>query len=645
MRQEVAALQGFFDEMPSSLVLDEQVAQLQPLEDSAKMVAASLAGLDVEKLPEAGQLADQARNDARSLAIQLKQSQRELVSLEKVLHDLGDRQGLLSAQITALGKSPTYPLIWNVTRAQFTELRKRGQSLGSPHDARSPAQVTQTLATAHDLLAESRQMAAAVQEKTRQHAELLNLVGGAELKNGAAWCSEGLQITAQAAQFDPANWPATDGVGDLLPALLSLQSRFQALGSQDLSGPLQETELAPRLEQARKLSEDTRKLRERLGRVRVRLDELLDQENSARENLQDARNLLTQIGSLLNSNPGLKEIAGAEHERLRTLLESTHASLAQRRKGLLSEKTTQVSAQIAQVEQAANGWLARLNQEIEADKKDLAERLQTLSEIAILEEKAVQQTQELLAQDTHTSSPARQRMIPAHKIPELLGQLKPRSDTWQRYTASNRELADLERQLVDVHQAAVERYKGVRDLLKTNETLIPSRRAWPPTSQSLAGERTEFDRLELEWERMEKQPGRATWVVRQLSDFAYRSQMIGERVRQMAQRAEQEQRRVSELQGQLEQANRQWQELGQRYPAASGEIRRLLGQSDAQFNHIRRGWLGGGNQTGDITYDDIIRSMEALISDLYQTQITLTNEQGGSQVIGLAAPARAPRWR
>jgi hypothetical protein len=298
------------------------------------------------------------------------------------------------------------------------------------------------------------------------------------------------------------------------------------------------------------------------------------------------------------------------------------------------------------VEQVLNTWLDQLNQEIENRKKELAGRLEALKEMANLDERAVHQAGELLSQDLAVTAVPRSKQKALYPLGEIIGALKARSDYWQRVTANEREVDELEKQIADTHSRALEQYRQTRDLLDAGMQQIPEKHGWPPTSLNLQNERIEFDNIELDWQKMEQQPGRALWVVSQLSDFYSRCQMVAERVRQLTIRAQQEQNRVNELLGDLEEVSRLWQAQVQFFPAASNEIHRLLGNMSNQVDNTKRLWLqGSSSRPGSMTYSEVVQQLSSVVRDTQNYRLMLEDADGRTQEIGIYGAIRANRWR
>jgi chromosome segregation ATPase len=528
----------------------------------------------------------------------------------------------LADQFSTLSRRDDYPIAWNNSRAQYMNVSRQASAIGAFKQQRSPEQVDKDLAAAGTLLAQQKELARHYQQIARQHGEFLEILISSELRQGPEWLRSTQILAAHAAAYAPENWPRADSVVSLPSELKDLAERHQRFAALDPADPILEADMIQELEKARGLSNQHKSLRERVARIQTRLVELQEVDRAARERLQFARNALGQIELLARSNAFLSEIASPEIAALKGKLEQQAAEIEQRQRGLVEEKSKALQVLVQQIEAAVSTWLERLNAEIEARKKTIADRLDVLGQIANLEERAVVEAQRLLSQDLPTSVAQRSKQRPVLSLEEALAQLKPRSDYWQSCIASIREIEDLERPVLETYDYAFHQYEETKEQLASAAQWVPTRRSWPPTSLSLEEELQEFNEIDTQWQAIESQPSRAITVVRQLSDLAGKLQALAERAGRKVERAEQEQTRIRDLEGDLDDLIRRWQALGQQVPQASAEIRKIGSETDRELDRLKRLY-----RQGALSYSQVLQSINSLCQDVQNSQITLEDGQ------------------
>jgi hypothetical protein len=634
--QLLGELETLLDVMPQGLDLQPVKTRMKPMTEISKTLFATMSRLEVESLPEVAGEAERLSLAAKGMLETLRQARRHEGALERVTAELNAGLKTLSAQFASLAKNPVHPINWNLSREGVADLSRQIASLEPPEEGRELESVGADLTRANALLARQKELALHCQEAAGQHEELLQLLETAELKEGLTWSQGALDFASKVAVYDPENWPRPDAPGSLGRDLRELSERHQRVVAQDSSRPVLETELKTQLDNTRALCEQYKALHIRVDKVQTRYNEILEAEKLGRNRLQDARLALGHIDLLVRGIDFLNTAAGQEVDRLRKELEGISADLSQRQKGLVEAKAKAVSDLVTRLEGAANGWIDRLNADIEQKKKAIASILETLAEIGNLEERAVSQASELLRQDAQASGAYRLKQKSAFQLQDLVGGFKPRADYWQACVAVIRELGDLEKQVVDAYQNAAKNYQDMKDQLALAAQFAPEQRHWPPTSLTLGGELQEFNRIETQWETLETQPGRAIWVVRQLGDIAGKCQVVAERAKQIVQRASQERERVENLEDELEGLFRQWQEQGQLNPGAANQIRKLKQQTEGELDGLQRDYI-----QGRYSYQDVIHALSTIYRNLQGAQIRL--EDG--QILSLDGESRLSRWR
>jgi uncharacterized phage infection (PIP) family protein YhgE len=617
LRRTLGEIRDLMATLPPELVLTQHQDRLKQLSTISENLSATLARLEIESVPQVVKEAERVQVAAREMGEELKRSRRQIGALGRILEELSAGLKELSGQFADLAKNPVHPILWNQSRPRLTELSRQVAALGAPDQGRLPGQVDKDLAAASALLAEQKDLARHCQRIAAGHTELLNLLASPELQGAPDWLVSAEALAAQVGAYAPDNWPRSDVVASFMTDTHTLSERQTRLISDSRGDPLPEAEVNQQLEAVKALVEGHRSLRARAGRIKDRLAEIQDLEKSLRERFGTARTMLNQVELLARSNDFLNEIAMAEIGGLRSQLEARGTELGQRRQGLVEEKVRLLNALITQIEGSTNGWLERLNGDIENKKKLLAMKVDGLDEIAALDERGMVEAQSLLSQDLANSVAQRSRQKPSFPLEELVTQIKPRCDTWQACVAALRAVEDLEKPLVETYQEALHQYELVREQLARATSWLSGKRSWPPTSVSLDPELQEFKNLEAQWKEMVSQPNRAIVIVRQLGDLSARFQKLQERSAQKVERAESEQTRIHDLEVELEDLSRRWQALIPQYPEGANDIRSLTSQITRETESLKRQARQG------TPYAEVLQSLSFICENVQNEQITL----------------------
>lgn len=618
LRRTLGEIKDFMATLPPELVLTQHQDRLTQLSAISENLSATLARIEIESIPQVVKEAERVQVAAREMGEELKRSRRQIGALGRILEELSAGLKELSGQFADLAKSPVRPILWSQSRPRLTELSRQVAALGGPDQGRIPGQVDKDLAAASALLAEQKDLTRHCQRIAAGHAELLNLLASPELQEAPDWLVSAETLAAQVGAYAPDNWPRGDSVASFMADTHTLSERQARLISDSRGDPLPEAEVNQQLEAVKALVEGHRSLRGRAGRIKDRLAEIQDLEKSLRERFGTTRTMLNQVELLARSNDFFNEIAMAEIGSLRSQLEARGTELGQRRQGLVEEKARQLTALITQIEGSANGWLERLNGDIENKKKLLAMKVDALDEIAALDERAMVEAQSLLSQDLANSVAQRSRQKPSFPLDELVAQIKPRCDTWQACVAALLAVEDLEKPLVETYQEALRQYELAREQLARATSWLSGKRSWPPTSVSLDPELQEFKNLEAQWKEMVGQPNRAIVIVRHLGDLSARFQKLQERTAQKVERAEGEQTRIHDLEVELEDLSRRWQALIPQYPEGANDIRSLTSQITRETEALKRQARQGG-----VPYAEVLQSLNFICENVQNQQITL----------------------
>jgi hypothetical protein len=565
-------------------------------------------------------------------------------ALEETLDELAKEFRTIAEKISALETSPVYPLNWDHTRSQLAAARESIESLGDTQHGRTLKQVDQDLAIATRNLKLLGDLSDHCQKVSDAHHDLAALMENPEVKHGADWGRKAKKIIEQVEAYDPENWPRNLSPHLLQSELNTMLDLHAGLKVKEPSTTLAESELSNSLEDVRRLSEQHREVRPRFTAVQERLGEIQETERNTRDLVSRNRALMNQAISVVGSNHHLSEAAGKEAESLRAELEKLSDEIEARSQGTVEKKAQKANALMRKIEQAANRWLDKLEDEMDARKSELAEKVGVLDNIAIIDEPAMIEAEKLLGdresgqeQDhkrgsllsswsfSNGKSEKRRRQKEPLSLNDAINELKQKNEEWHRCIAAMRAIEDIEGPVLEQFERASKHAQKAQEVLLEANALIPEERSWPPTTVYIANERRQFEALEKQWGSLKQEHLKAIQLVSKLSELSDSYQNLENRAAQLAEKANQEQSRVEDLEIRLGESLRLWQYQLQSYSAnlyARDEIQMLLQEAENEAEAIRLRYL-----RGDTPYQQALQALRSLCQQVESAHASLDQEQ------------------
>lgn len=619
LMRSLAGVEQTLDSSPASLLRSELDVEFEHLTARQQQLQMQVSRPELEKLADLHSQADQLIQALQAFESDLRATRQSLEALQQILVQAAAEQKKLSDRYAALGTDRKHRVIWSRSSAILASLSQQLGKLGPAELARSPAQIEQDLENANQLALRQVELETTLQQVAAQQDELAALLDGPELGQALLWAQNTQKTLQQTRLFHADNWPRADGVSALpgeLDELLGLLKVFAAGWPPE---GIAEEQLGTRLENGQRLMASYQALRARVAIVETRLIELQHTENQARETLEDTRKVLTQAGLLASSNPFLSGIAAREIERLVAQVDKQLAELDQRQQGVLESKARQASGLSLRLEQGLNGWLERLNQDIQEKVKSLTASLTRLDSIAPLDEAQVAAARRLLASGENLLPAPGEK--PRFTLEKAVLELKRRSEMQQSCTAATQALADLEKPVVESYQAASQIRQQVLTQFDEINTWLKQTRAWPPVAVDVEPEYKVLGSLESSWKALKSQPAKAIDLVKQLGDFGREYQALGGKVQQLTERGSREQKEIQKLENELDEYLSKWERLLEKYPDQAvvvEEIRSLLDDSDQELFQIKQSY-----REGALNYDEVYQKAQNLHRKVRLFQVAL----------------------
>lgn len=619
MRKALDELEGVLKGLPASLNTVEEQASIRRLEEVAQNLQSSAARLEIESIVLVGQEAEHVRTNARESNQRLRQARSESERLAALLADLSAGFRDLSLQLAALGACSVYPIDWEVSLNLLAQLNRQSNDLGEAGKQRTPAQVNKDLLAATEFSLQQKQLGEYILEIEEAHVELVALLADPEINQMPEWAQKARAFVAQASGYAPENWPRLENLAKLNLDLDALREQIEILLSGNRSSALSELQVIKRLDQTRQLSDDYRRVAQRVESIRTRWQDLQRKEAQASAELEDLQKSLSQVQLIANSNPYLAGVASQEIERLKKSCQDMRGEIDQPQRGAVEKKARQADALNERALESAHRWLEQLKKEIQAQFKELSQTLHELEAIARLEDASVLEAQRLLSSE-QSNSAASQAGKNRLAWGDLILEFKRSSSLWQECTAAQRSLANVH-QLVETYREASFQHDQAHDQVSTERQ---RKRAWPPVATNLEFEQRDIEILDQEWSNLKERSGKAISLVAQYSNLASRYQNLAERIRQSAARRQQEQNQVEQLEETISDLAEPWEQLMERYqdnPSASREIRDLLADLSKQMNQIESDYLANA-----LDYDGVVQQMKALQRRVRYYQVALDDD-------------------
>lgn len=636
MREQLSRTRQLLDLVPNDISSHNEEEQIRSMQTIADNLSATLHRLEVEVISLVGEEAHRIEQAAVILGNKIRRGLRQFNTMSTLLAEIKQSQKEISALITEKAKSTTYPLNWDRTRSEFREINKQINLLGNDDQNRTLEEIDRDLEISNGLYVRIQGLLTECRAIALQHDSLVELLVGDQIRSGLDWCQGASKLGNQVALYHPDNWLKSDGANTLFEDIHYLASRYQSEVPIDSSTSIKESDLPELLIRIQGLIDEQKRLRGRADKIQVRLSWIQGIEDLTRDTLQNTRNLFHQLVWIINSNEYLKQTAASEIEQFRIALDKLSFDLNQHQAGLVEKKARSCKSLIDEVEAASNRWLAQLNQDIRRRRDELALRLMRLSEVAVLEDPAIERVKRLLAKDAHTSSTEKGKPIFHLTLEESINELSDRSNYWQECVAVHRELEEIvEAPLLDAVRHAETQRLAVFNLYSLSTRRVSDRHSWPPSSITLIQERREYDSLEQEWGEVKSQHGRAIWAVRRYADLAAKYQSLETKLDQAMQWASQEQRRVIDLEKEIGRSLREIQLKEQALndqPLEAERLNRVRLQATRAVESLRTEWLASsGEDKGGITYDEIYNGMIKVIQRMQgiSESMELSTEDSG----------------
>lgn len=619
MHQSLQSSGQALSETLPGLDLTGMQSQLEDLQATAGDLHHSLEGLKVERLPTVAAEATRVHKAAQNIEARSKVARQQLAELGDLLAELNGGLKQTSTQLAALGTHSVRPVIWAQSRAQLTELSGGAKRVGPASQPRTPEKLAQDVEAARRLSQQQKELYQHTLEVATQHEELVTLLASPGLNQGAVFRQQVQSLLAKVQEYADENWARGDGVNRLPEELRYFGEGLQTV-AKDLQEPVAEAEISTRLDEARQLEQFQARLHERVDRIQKRLGEIQQMEEQAQNHATAVRAALNQAGLLVSSNPFLEGMAKGELSRLQKSLEQVENELGNRQQGTVEKKAHNVEVLVGRVEQATQGWLDRLNKEIDGLKSTLARQVSELQGMAQLEEQPLAEAQRLLSSPQAFGSGSFGGTSLA-RLDAIILELRRRSEFWQACKAGAKALQDIAGPLLEAYQSAGQERQAARQFFSELNDWLRSSRGWPPSSVDLETERQELERLESQWNGMRQQRARAIQLVKQYTSLegAYRS--LSDRANLAGEKAADERQKVESLENEIDESAQAWEQLRQTYrenQVTAGEIRRLLGDVDNERNQLKR------QARQDIrSYDQILQGLQSLNRRLRLAQVSI----------------------
>jgi DNA repair exonuclease SbcCD ATPase subunit len=589
-------------------------------------------------------IVDKARPVGEALEKQATEWEQQRQDLSSLLEKLplafrGVQEAMASAEA-----NPAYPVHWDVSRTKLSAARSQVENLGTIQSRRTFEKVKIDQAAAQKLIEQLESMLAYCQQVIQSRQEIAALLEAPDVKQGQEWTRKAIKFAEQTEAYDHENFHRQVSPLRLRQDLDSLAEAHRKMEAHHPEASLSESEISVILEEARLLASLHEEVRPRLGSIQERFVDIQESERNARELTSRTRALLNQAVPLVTSNHYLAEAAGKEAEALREEMESLSDEMEARQRGLVEKKAQKANALARKIEQSTNRWLEKLESDLNDLKRELAERVGVLKQVALLDEPALNEAEEVLGGREVEPAGSQTRRGPLAGIPfseslgsarrkgreqmalaDAVGEMKRLNQEWHRCLSLLHALEDLEGPLLDQNDQITGHAENARLLLDRAQQMVPGERTWPPTTVFIAAEKRQLEGLEKRWEQLKRERLRAIQLIAQLSELSSEFQTLENKIAAAVERAEEEQERVVDLERRLSESMRLWQYQMQIYggnPQAQDAIQALLEDAESEADSVRQSYMNGS-----LPYNHVVQHLRSLCQRVEGAQAHLDRDQ------------------
>jgi hypothetical protein len=651
LKQIGAGLRQSLSNPPPGLAVAPLQERLDQVAQMATEVNQRLTQPDADTLKNLAREVSQLRKVLQDTDQQYSRAGQLVAELRKALEELNAGLEKLSAQYQVLERSQNFPLVWDESAPALSELRQKLQALGPVQQPRSPEQVIQQRAQVDGLTGMYKRLAEKIPQAAVQHTGLLALLDSAEIRDGLTWLRKTNEMLDQAENYDQRNWPRKDSPQALPADLAQLEQLQTELAPLNRTTPVKESTLAQRLNDTQQLAALHKSLRTRVEGVRDRLAKMQVMEDQGKDMLTGSWAALEKVAILTESNELLEEIIGSELDQLGEEIRQSGNELNNHSQGEIDKKFQRILAQAEKNNQALNQWVARLNNAVMEEARQIHDRLIQLDAITRLDEPPVEDARALLQRDElnllRSAAPAGQSVVgrvatritqsesrPVYNNLEALTELKRKNDLWQMLASCRVALEEKSTPLLAAHQDALQARSETRERFAEVAKHFPEKRAWPPNNQATLSENQVVQPIDEKWEALKKKSARTEVAILELGRLVQQYQHAAERAMQVLNRIQQDQERIQELEWQVDAVKQRWQ--AQMDPANSilrAGVQSLVSQSDSKLASIKQQYM-----RGTLSYEQSIQNLQLLYDELFSAQVPVDERNK----IGLNEPHPRP---
>lgn len=651
LKQAGATLRQAIAQPPAGLVVTGLQDRLDQTAQLAAELGQALAQPEVEQLKSMAREIGQLRRVIQDIGRQLEHSSQQVTELGKLIGELQAGREKLAGQLSSLESRATFPLNWDMTRRQHSDLGQQLQALGPVQQPRTPEQITQHLKTLDSLRGAHQTHTEAYPRVAGQHSALIALLESPELKQGAAWLRKAHEMAGQTADYDPHNWVKQDSVQTLSADLDVLSQLYKQVIPADSTTPVKESELGQRLKDTQQVMAQYKALQPRVESVRARLEKIQAEEKEGKDKLTGAYTAMERVALLAESNDLLDTLASAEIDRLSEEIRQLGNELNDRAQGEVEKKLQKIQAEAEKVNRALNGWLTQLNTAIAGLGKDIDDRMAQLDAVALLDEPIIDDARSVLAREEYrhalqsapaaAASPAGALRGVAARVTarasglnelEASAAIKRQNDLWQTLQAVRKGLEERTGALLTAYQETVQARTEVRQGLADMAKCTADRRAWPPGNQPALTEAQVLRPIDDKWDGLKKQAHRIEPAILELGRLTQQYKLASERIQQWMGRVDQDNERVQDLEDQIGGLKQRWVDQAQAVPnnaVVHEGVQQLMSQADSRLAYIKHQYMRGA-----LTYEQVVHNLQLLCDELLTARVSIDDQTD----IGLNEP-------
>jgi hypothetical protein len=542
-----------------------------------------------------------------------------------LLHSVEQQFKAIDQLTTKLEHAPNNPVYCDLSRPALDDIslviqQLNQQKITVSKSNRVVKQLEQTVTSLNQLQKN-------IEALLQMHLEIAQITNTTEFARSLEWSKGALATLEENREYHSDNWKGVSKLDDLHTHLRDFLAKQAKIMPRQISGTLVESKIESLLQSLRYIKAQYDRVKLEFDAYFAQLKVITGHEKRSKESLSADYAPLKQAQSVIESNPFLKKLAGAEVGRMILAVEQLNFELDQKGKGTVQSKAKKIDELHHKLEFALKKWLEKLTEDIDKKKDDLSKTINVLQDLVSLNDPVFIDVVQLVQDQRQDAF----KTIGTGQTPvlNLFHQIRAQSELWQRIVAASKAIEDIAGPVLDRHQKMEKNRQNLIARMERADETVPEVLSWPPTTIRLTNERSKFQTLEKQYAAFKQERHKAIQLVAQLSELSDNYQDLFTQVGLLLDQASQEQGRFMELEHRLRQSQSMWNQRlsdNRSTPSTVIEIERLQKIIENDFDELQR-----RHKSGNLPYQQTYQMLRLICRKIDEATVSL----GANQIIDI----------